>query len=115
MYYIEILYIYVYFMLKYIIMRRRNNNCNCKFISFQPGIILVHDLTNRKSQQNLQKWLEEVLNKDGTFSKSKSFDDFDPEKFVGSTHVKNFQIIKLQCYTYNYLCLCVYVYTQIHI
>ena len=33
------------------------------FISI-PGIILVHDLTNRKSQQNLRKWLAEVLNKD---------------------------------------------------
>jgi len=52
----------------------------------QLGIILVHDLTNRKSQQNLQKWLEEVLSKDGTSSKSK-FEDFDPEKFVGSTQV----------------------------
>lgn len=28
------------------------------------GIILVHDLTNRKSQQNLRKWLAEILNKD---------------------------------------------------
>jgi Rab-like protein 3 len=25
------------------------------------GIILVHDLSNRKSQQNLEKWLAEVL------------------------------------------------------
>lgn len=59
----------------------------------QLGIILVHDLTNRKSQQNLQKWLEEVLSKDGTSLKSKSFEDFDPEKFVGSTQViKTFQI-----------------------
>lgn len=59
----------------------------------QLGIILVHDLTNRKSQQNLQKWLEEVLSKDGMSSKSKSFEDFDPEKFVGSTQViKNFSI-----------------------
>jgi len=53
----------------------------------QLGIILVHDLTNRKSQQNLQKWLEEVLSKDGTSSRAKSFEDFDPEKFVGSTQV----------------------------
>jgi len=60
----------------------------------QLGIILVHDLTNRKSQQNLQKWLEEVLSRDGTSSKSKTFDDFDPEKFVGSTQViKIFQTI----------------------
>lgn len=51
------------------------------------GIILVHDLSNRKSQQNLQKWLEEVISKDGTIGKSKSFDDFDPEKFMGSTQV----------------------------
>ena len=28
------------------------------------GVIIVHDLTNRKSQQNLRKWLAEVLNKD---------------------------------------------------
>ena len=28
------------------------------------GIILVHDLTNRKSQQNLTKWLTEILNRD---------------------------------------------------
>ena len=33
-------------------------------IMFIAGIILVHDLTNRKSQQNLRKWLAEVLNKD---------------------------------------------------
>lgn len=60
----------------------------------QLGIILVHDLTNRKSQQNLQKWLEEVLSKEGTSSRSKSFEDFDPEKFVGSTQVTLvFQVI----------------------
>jgi len=28
------------------------------------GIILVHDLTNKKSQQNLRRWLSEVLNRD---------------------------------------------------
>lgn len=31
--------------------------------------------------------MEEVLSKDGTSSKSKSFEDFDPEKFVGSTQI----------------------------
>lgn len=52
------------------------------------GIILVHDLTNRKSQQNLQKWLAEVLNREsGGKTKQASFDDFDPEQFVGSTQV----------------------------
>ncbi|XP_043270018.1 rab-like protein 3 [Venturia canescens] len=62
---------------------------NTRTVFYHPtnGIILVHDLTNRKSQQNLQKWLQEVLTKDGTCAKSKSFDDFDPEKFVGSTQI----------------------------
>jgi Rab-like protein 3 len=56
--------------------------------SYSIGIILVHDLTNRKSEQNLQKWLAEVLSKDGTSqSRSSGFDDFDPEQFVGSTQV----------------------------
>ncbi|XP_011330727.1 rab-like protein 3 isoform X2 [Ooceraea biroi] len=66
------------------------NHKNTRSVFYNPtnGIILVHDLTNRKSQQNLQKWLEEVLNKDGTSSsKSKCFEDFDPEKFVGSTQI----------------------------
>ncbi|XP_011872983.1 PREDICTED: rab-like protein 3 [Vollenhovia emeryi] len=62
---------------------------NTRSVFYNPtnGIILVHDLTNRKSQQNLQKWLEEVLSKEGTSSKSRSFEDFDPEKFVGSTQI----------------------------
>lgn len=47
----------------------------------------MHDLTNRKSQQNLQKWLEEVLCKNNNHFKSKPYDDFDPEKFVGATQV----------------------------
>jgi Rab-like protein 3 len=52
------------------------------------GIILVHDLTNRKSQQNLQKRLAEVINRDSSpKSRVSSFDDFDPEQFVGSTQV----------------------------
>ncbi|XP_046743190.1 rab-like protein 3 [Diprion similis] len=65
------------------------NHQNTRSVFYNPtnGIILVHDLTNRKSQQNLQKWLQEVLNKDGNHSKSKSFDDFDPEQFVGSTQI----------------------------
>ena len=31
---------------------------------FFSGIMLVHDLTNRKSHQNLRKWLSEILNRD---------------------------------------------------
>jgi len=40
------------------------------------GILLVHDLTNRKSELNLRKWLIEVLNKD-----SKELPE-DPEQLV---------------------------------
>ncbi|XP_025157161.1 rab-like protein 3 isoform X4 [Harpegnathos saltator] len=38
------------------------NHKNTRSVFYNPtnGIILVHDLTNRKSQQNLQKWLEEI-------------------------------------------------------
>jgi len=64
--------------------------CCCYFV----GIILVHDLTNRKSQQNLQKWLAEVISKDTSSQlRNSGFDDFDPEQFVGSTQV---------------ICLCTY-------
>ncbi|XP_076662531.1 rab-like protein 3 [Halictus rubicundus] len=65
------------------------NHKNTRSVFYNPtnGIILVHDLTNRKSQQNLQKWLEEVLSKDSNYMKAKPFDDFDPEKFVGSTQI----------------------------
>ncbi|GLG99504.1 hypothetical protein R5R35_008381 [Gryllus longicercus] len=63
---------------------------NTRSVFYNPthGIILVHDLTNRKSQQNLQKWLGEILNRDsGCKSRYSSFDDFDPEQFVGSTQI----------------------------
>ncbi|XP_075233487.1 rab-like protein 3 isoform X2 [Lycorma delicatula] len=55
------------------------------FYNSVHGIILVHDLTNRKSQQNLQKWLAEVFSRDGNSKlRNSSFDDFDPEQFIGS-------------------------------
>ncbi|XP_071455219.1 rab-like protein 3 [Hetaerina americana] len=63
---------------------------NTRSVFYQPthGIILVHDLTNRKSQQNLNKWLAEVLNKDSNSkSRSSGFDSYDPEQFVGSTQI----------------------------
>lgn len=65
-----------------------HRNTRCVFYNPVHGIILVHDLTNRKSQQNLQKWLAEVLNREsGGKTKQSSFDDFDPEQFVGSTQI----------------------------
>ncbi|GBP73608.1 Rab-like protein 3 [Eumeta japonica] len=56
-------------------------------MAFQPeGIILVHDLTNRKSQINLQKWLSEILNQD-TNNPTLQHVDVDPEQFLGSTQI----------------------------
>ncbi|CAH1795335.1 unnamed protein product [Owenia fusiformis] len=60
-----------------------SSHSNSRFIFYNPvhGIILVHDLTNRKSHQNLNKWLSEVLNKD---NKDNNGYDFDPEQFAGN-------------------------------
>ena len=62
---------------------------------FYSGIILVHDLTNRKSEQNLRKWLGELLSKECNYNVMKSpassrnveVDDFDPEQYIGSSQV----------------------------
>ncbi|XP_060606922.1 rab-like protein 3 isoform X2 [Ruditapes philippinarum] len=57
---------------------------NSRGIFYNPvnGIILVHDLTNRKSQHNLRSWLAEVLRKD---CKSQgNGNDYDPEEFAGN-------------------------------
>ncbi|XP_018804808.1 PREDICTED: rab-like protein 3 isoform X2 [Bactrocera latifrons] len=49
---------------------------------------IVHDLTNRKSQENLRHWLFEILNKDGKDNRNLSRDNtFDPEQFLGSTQL----------------------------
>ncbi|XP_041353516.1 rab-like protein 3 [Gigantopelta aegis] len=53
------------------------------FYNSVNGIILVHDLTNRKSQQNLRKWLAEVLDKD-TIEVANGYDQFDSELFAGN-------------------------------
>ncbi|KAK0090182.1 hypothetical protein PV325_002607 [Microctonus aethiopoides] len=66
---------------------QNHQNCRHVFYNATNGIILVHDLSNRKSQQNLQKWLQQVLSKDSNSGKNKSFDDFDPESFVGATQI----------------------------
>jgi len=52
---------------------------NSRGVFYNPvnGIILVHDLTNRKSHQNLRKWLAEVLNKD----EKGSYEDYDRQSF----------------------------------
>ncbi|XP_041771591.1 rab-like protein 3 isoform X1 [Anopheles merus] len=68
---------------------------NTRGVFYNPthGIILVHDLTNRKSQENLQRWLAEILNKDGKDAlKGGDAIDMDPEQFLGSTQFKLSQI-----------------------
>ncbi|XP_053396414.1 rab-like protein 3 isoform X1 [Mercenaria mercenaria] len=57
---------------------------NSRTIFYNPvnGIILVHDLTNRKSQHNLRSWLAEVLRKDNKSSGNGY--DYDPEEFAGN-------------------------------
>lgn len=51
---------------------------------------MVHDLTNRKSHENLQRWLYEIINKDAKDTNRTSCDsDFDPEFFLGSTQVSS--------------------------
>ncbi|XP_074603093.1 rab-like protein 3 [Brevipalpus obovatus] len=55
------------------------------FYDSYQGIILVHDLTNRKSYLNLRQWLGEVLTaSDGTQMKEgRIAEEFDPEIFIG--------------------------------
>ncbi|XP_044727125.1 rab-like protein 3 isoform X2 [Chrysoperla carnea] len=64
---------------------------NARSVFYTPthGMILVHDLTNRKSEENLQKWLSEVLNPEScSFGKNYShYDEFDSENFLGSTQI----------------------------
>ena len=38
-----------------------HRNSRHVFYNNYQGIILVHDLTNRKSQQNLERWLREIV------------------------------------------------------
>ncbi|XP_055702098.1 rab-like protein 3 [Phlebotomus papatasi] len=63
---------------------------NTRGVFYTPthGVILVHDLTNRKSHENLKQWLMEIINKDGKdIGKGGNDTDFDPEQFLGATHI----------------------------
>jgi Rab-like protein 3 len=49
-------------------------------LSFKMGgkhndFILVHDLTNRKSHQNLHRWLAEVLNRNDAKDSNNGYDE----------------------------------------
>ncbi|KAK6187809.1 hypothetical protein SNE40_005750 [Patella caerulea] len=59
-----------------------HRNSRSIFYNLVNGIILVHDLSNRKSHQNLRKWLAEVLDKGN--DKVNNGYDYDPEQFAGN-------------------------------
>ncbi|CRK86247.1 CLUMA_CG000059, isoform A [Clunio marinus] len=63
-----------------------HKNTRGVFYQQANGIILVHDLTNRKSHENLKYWLYEILNKESGKDTIKSFaeQDLDSEQFLGS-------------------------------
>jgi len=61
-----------------------HRNSRAIFYNSFHGIVLVHDLTNRKSKQNLRKWLAEVLSKDGPGKKNNGWYSYDSEQFVDS-------------------------------
>ncbi|XP_017786144.1 PREDICTED: rab-like protein 3 [Nicrophorus vespilloides] len=68
-----------------------NNHRNTRHVFYNPchGVILVHDLTNKKSEENLKKWLHEIVNRDinSSLVSVQSFDDADPENFFGFTQI----------------------------
>ncbi|XP_078327841.1 rab-like protein 3 isoform X3 [Crassostrea virginica] len=58
-----------------------HQNSRSIFYNSVQGIILVHDLSNRKSHQNLRKWLAEVINRGNTRDFCNG--DYDSEVFAG--------------------------------
>ncbi|RDD41875.1 Rab-like protein 3 [Trichoplax sp. H2] len=61
------------------------------FYNVIHGIILVHDLSNRKSLMNLRKWLQEALgSRESAGMKSPIKEgpkEYDPEQFAGTSNV----------------------------
>ncbi|KAK4885265.1 hypothetical protein RN001_001536 [Aquatica leii] len=67
-----------------------HNHRNTRQVFYNPchGVILVHDLTNRKSEEHLHNWLEELINQDCNMGASlNSVDEWDTENFFGSTQL----------------------------
>lgn len=95
---------------------------NTRSVFYNPvhGIVLVHDLTNRRSQENLQSWICEIVNRDrdgkdvnrssagfGSVSSTSAMlmsdsIEFDPEQFMGMTQVTLPACVDRQSY-YNTL------------
>lgn len=69
-----------------------NNHRNERHVFYNPchGIIFVHDFTNKKSEEHLNEWLQELLNREGSntsLTSITSFDEFDPENYLGSNQI----------------------------
>ncbi|XP_013098803.2 rab-like protein 3 [Stomoxys calcitrans] len=74
-----------------------HKNSRGVFYASADGIILVHDLTNRKSHSNLREWLFEILSKEGkdiykpvtstVAQRSDEQNNFDPEEFIGAAQM----------------------------
>ncbi|XP_066142874.1 rab-like protein 3 [Euwallacea fornicatus] len=71
------------------------NHQNARQVFYKPchGAILMHDLSNRKSEKNLQKWLKELLDHDisqtspSTSMRSQSDQDMDAENLMGANNL----------------------------
>ena len=58
-----------------------HRNSRHVFYTNTQGIILVHDLSNKKSQQNLDKWLREFMDREsGSAKQRESYWDINTEK-----------------------------------
>lgn len=59
------------------------NHRNTRQVFYYPchGVILVHDLSNKKSEENLNKWLQELMNRE---SQNGGFLEWDAETLLGS-------------------------------
>lgn len=68
-----------------------HNHRNTRHVFYHPchGVILVHDLTNRKSEDHLRLWLEDLLSSDGNTGNTSlnSADIWDTENFLGATQM----------------------------
>lgn len=66
------------------------NHRNTRHVFYNPchGVILVHDLTNSKSESNLRKWLLELINCDANNGYQENVNEnLDDENLVGSTQI----------------------------
>ncbi|KAH9381536.1 hypothetical protein HPB48_005489 [Haemaphysalis longicornis] len=61
-----------------------HSSARAVFYNSFHGLILVHDLTNKKSHENLRKWLSEVLCRDCPSKKTNGLLEFDQEMFADS-------------------------------